>query len=63
MNDDIILTTDLPLASFRKGKVRDLYDLGEKLLIVSTDRISAFDVVLPNGIPFKGEALNRLSVF
>lgn len=63
MNDDTILTTDLPLASFKKGKVRDLYDLGEKLLIVSTDRISAFDVVLPNGIPFKGEALNRLSVF
>lgn len=63
MNDDIILTTNLPLASFKKGKVRDLYDLGAKLLIVATDRISAFDVVLPNGIPCKGEALNRLSVF
>ncbi len=63
MNDDVILTTNLPLPSFKKGKVRDLYDLGEKLLIVATDRISAFDVVLPNGVPYKGEALNRLSVF
>lgn len=43
--------------------MRDVYDLGEKLLIVSTDRISAFDIVLPSGIPHKGEALNRLSVY
>lgn len=43
--------------------MRDLYDLGDKLLIVSTDRISAFDVVMPNGIPNKGEALNRLSAY
>jgi phosphoribosylaminoimidazole-succinocarboxamide synthase len=63
MSADIILTTNLPLLSFKKGKVRDLYDLGENILIVSTDRISAFDVVLPNGIPHKGEALNRLSIF
>jgi phosphoribosylaminoimidazole-succinocarboxamide synthase len=43
--------------------VRDVYDLEKRLLIVSTDRISAFDVVLPNGVPHKGEALNRLSVY
>lgn len=63
MNLDVVLDTRLPLPSFKKGKVRDVYDLGEKLLIVSTDRISAFDVVLPNGIPHKGEALNRLSAY
>ena len=55
--------TDLPLPLLKKGKVRDVYDLGNKLLIVSTDRISAFDVVLPNAIPHKGEALNRLSIY
>jgi len=58
---DVILETRLPFPRFKRGKVRDVYDLGDRLLIVSTDRISAFDVVLPNGIPFKGEALNRLS--
>ena len=58
-----MLGTDLPFPSFKKGKVRDVYDLGEKLLIVSTDRISAFDVILPGGVPHKGEALNRLSVY
>jgi len=55
--------TNLPLPIFKRGKVRDVYDLGDRLLIVSTDRISAFDVVLPNAIPHKGEALNRLSVY
>jgi len=58
---DVVLETHLPFPCFKGGKVRDVYDLGDKLLIVSTDRISAFDVVLPNGIPYKGEALNRLS--
>jgi phosphoribosylaminoimidazole-succinocarboxamide synthase len=48
---------------FIRGKVRDTYDLGSHLLIVSTDRISAFDVVLPSGIPLKGHVLNRLSSF
>ena len=47
----------------RRGKVRDLYDLGDDLLLVATDRISAFDVVMPNGIPDKGRILNSLSVF
>jgi len=58
---DVVLETHLPFPQFKRGKVRDVYDLGDKLLIVSTDRISAFDVILPNGIPYKGEALNRLS--
>ncbi|MBI2830813.1 MAG: phosphoribosylaminoimidazolesuccinocarboxamide synthase [Chloroflexi bacterium] len=59
----VLMTTDLPLPLFSRGKVRDTYDLGKQLLIVATDRISAFDYVLPNGIPDKGLILNRLSVF
>ena len=51
------------VALANRGKVRDLYDLGEQLLIISTDRISAFDVVLPNGIPYKGQILTGLSEF
>lgn len=47
----------------RRGKVRDIYDLGDALLFIATDRISAFDVVLPNGIPGKGQVLNRMSLF
>ncbi|OGW76279.1 MAG: phosphoribosylaminoimidazolesuccinocarboxamide synthase [Nitrospirae bacterium RIFCSPHIGHO2_02_FULL_40_19] len=47
----------------RRGKVRDIYDLGEHLLLVVTDRVSAFDVVLPNGIPGKGRVLTAISVF
>src|SRR5205809_7057380 len=54
-------TLDLPLLA--RGKVRDVYDLGENLLIVATDRISAFDVIMPNGIPDKGKLLTALSVF
>ena len=48
---------------YKRGKVRDLYDFEDKLLIVSTDRISCFDVVLPTGIPHKGEILTELSRF
>jgi phosphoribosylaminoimidazole-succinocarboxamide synthase len=48
---------------WRRGKVRDVYDLGERLLVVATDRISAFDVVLPTGIPQKGVVLTQLSLF
>ena len=48
---------------FRRGKVRDVYDLGDKLLIVSTDRISCFDVILPSGIPLKGKVLTSISAF
>lgn len=62
---DAILTTDLPgLALFRRGKVRDTYRLSDDLLLfVTTDRISAFDVVMPNGIPDKGKVLTGLSRF
>ena len=59
----VLLETNLPLPLFKRGKVRDVYDLGDKLLIVSTDRISAFDAVLPCGIPDKGRVLNQLSAF
>jgi phosphoribosylaminoimidazole-succinocarboxamide synthase len=57
-----ILQTDLPFP-VRRGKVRDIYNLGDVLLIVATDRISAFDVVMPNGIPDKGKILTALSLF
>jgi phosphoribosylaminoimidazole-succinocarboxamide synthase len=60
---DVLLNTDLPLPLFLRGKVRDTYDLGELMLIIATDRISAFDVVLPDGIPSKGRVLNQLSSF
>jgi phosphoribosylaminoimidazole-succinocarboxamide synthase len=64
MDSQVILRTQLPgLVPPRRGKVRDIYDLGDKLLIVSTDRISAFDWVLPNGIPHKGRVLTQLSLF
>jgi len=64
MSQNVLLTTYFPdLKLFRRGKVRDVYDLGDKLLIVSTDRISCFDVVLGNGIPCKGKVLTRLSNF
>src|SRR3989304_10194503 len=63
MQNEVVMETNLPLKLFKRGKVRDVYALDDKLLIVSTDRISAFDVVLPNGVPHKGEALNRLSVY
>src|SRR3972149_3592091 len=62
--EEAVLSTDIkeyPL--YARGKVRDVYDLGDKLLIVATDRISAFDVVLPHGIPGKGKILNSMSVF
>lgn len=62
MGQSVLQTTlkDLPV---RRGKVRDIYDLGEELLLVSTDRISAFDWVLPTGIPDKGRVLTQISRF
>ena len=64
MSQNVITSTQLTdLAPLHRGKVRDLYDLGDELLIISTDRISAFDVVLPNGIPDKGRVLTGLSNF
>jgi phosphoribosylaminoimidazole-succinocarboxamide synthase len=59
-----LLTSNLPdVPVFRRGKVRDVYDAGEHLLLVATDRLSAFDVVLPTGIPGKGTVLTQLSLF
>jgi phosphoribosylaminoimidazole-succinocarboxamide synthase len=63
MDSSVLLRTDLPLPLFGHGKVRDTYDLGDLLLIIATDRISAFDVVLPCGIPDKGMVLNKISAF
>jgi phosphoribosylaminoimidazole-succinocarboxamide synthase len=63
-SDAALLHTDFPtLPAPRRGKVRDIYDFGETLLIVATDRISVFDVVLPTGIPGKGKILTQLSCF
>ena len=59
----VLLETNLPLRLLHRGKVRDNYELGDKLLIVASDRISAFDVVLPCGIPDKGAVLNLISAF
>jgi phosphoribosylaminoimidazole-succinocarboxamide synthase len=59
-----VVKTDLPLKLFARGKVRDTYELGEdRLLMVATDRISAFDHILPNGIPDRGKVLTQLSIF
>ena len=59
-----LLQTDIPgLPRFIQGKVRDVYDLGDALLVIATDRISAFDVILPTGIPGKGRVLTTLSQF
>jgi phosphoribosylaminoimidazole-succinocarboxamide synthase len=64
MTQPALYQTDLKgLKLVNRGKVRDLYDLGEYLLIVATDRISAFDVIMPNPIPGKGEILTKLSEF
>jgi phosphoribosylaminoimidazole-succinocarboxamide synthase len=64
MTQPALYKTDLKgLKLVNRGKVRDLYDLGEYLLIVATDRISAFDVIMPNPIPGKGEILTKLSEF
>jgi len=63
MTTAVLTETTLNLPLYARGKVRDIYDLGDKLLIVATDRISAFDVVLPTGIPDKGLVLTQLSAF
>ncbi|MCI0454369.1 MAG: phosphoribosylaminoimidazolesuccinocarboxamide synthase [Candidatus Dadabacteria bacterium] len=62
-NSIVLLTEFKGLPPPKRGKVRDIYDLGTELLIVATDRISAFDVVLPNGIPNKGRVLTQISKF
>ena len=58
-----VLQSSVPDLPVRRGKVRDIYDLGDRLLLVSSDRISAFDWVLPTGIPDKGRVLTQLSAF
>lgn len=63
MPQEVVLQTNLPLPLFGRGKVRDTYDLGDRLLMVATDRLSAFDSILPNGIPDKGRVLTLLSAF
>jgi phosphoribosylaminoimidazole-succinocarboxamide synthase len=63
-NNHTLLQLDLPeIPKLRSGKVRDIFDLGDRLLFVATDRISAFDVIMPNGIPRKGEVLTQISYF
>jgi phosphoribosylaminoimidazole-succinocarboxamide synthase len=64
MSNEPILQLDLPgVKKLRSGKVRDIFDLGDALLLVASDRISAFDVIMPNGIPRKGEVLTQISHF
>ena len=63
MNEPI-LQLDLPgIKKVRSGKVREVFDLGDRFLLVASDRISAFDVIMPNGIPRKGEVLTQISHF
>jgi phosphoribosylaminoimidazole-succinocarboxamide synthase len=63
-NQDTVLELDLPgIKKVKSGKVREVFDLGDRLLFVATDRISAFDCILPNGIPRKGEMLTQISHF
>ena len=59
----VLLNSDVPEIPCRRGKVRDVYDLGDRLVIVATDRISAFDWVLPTGIPDKGRILTQMTLF
>ncbi len=64
MNPPALTRIELPgIPHCRSGKVREVFDLGDALLFVATDRISAFDCILPNGIPFKGHVLNQLSAW
>ena len=64
MQNDTVLSLELPgIRKVRSGKVRDIFDLGDALLFVASDRISAFDVIMPNGIPRKGEVLTQVSYF
>lgn len=59
----VVKTNLQNIKKINSGKVRDMYDLGENLLIVTTDRISAFDVIMPNGVPDKGRILTKISIF
>jgi phosphoribosylaminoimidazole-succinocarboxamide synthase len=59
----VILQTQIPNVPVRHGKVRDVYDLGDKILLVASDRLSAFDVIMKTGIPHKGQVLTQISKF
>ena len=64
MSEPVLLNTDFEdLTLLSRGKVRDIYECGDTLLIVTTDRISAFDVILPEGIPYKGKVLSQMSAY
>src|SRR6266478_2288910 len=64
MATETLLQLDLPgVRKLKSGKVREIFDLGDRLLFVASDRISAFDVIMPNGIPRKGEVLTQISYF
>jgi len=64
MRNETLLKLDLPgIRKLKSGKVREIFDLGDRLLLVATDRISAFDCIMPNGIPRKGEVLTQISYF
>src|SRR5271170_1858856 len=64
MAKETILQLELPgIKKLKSGKVREVFDLGDRLLFVASDRISAFDVIMPNGIPRKGEVLTQISYF
>ena len=63
MSTPVVLETHLPGLPVRRGKVRDIYDLGDHLLLISTDRVSAFDWVLPTGIPDKGRVLTQIAAY
>lgn len=62
-NSTLVAFDSPSLTKFRSGKVREVFDLGDRLLLVATDRLSAFDVILPDGIPDKGRVLTKLSLF
>ncbi len=61
MSGSVLLESSLANLPVKRGKVRDMYDLGDRMLMVATDRISAFDFVLPTGIPDKGRVLTQIS--
>ena len=64
MTSEPLLELELPgIRKLKSGKVREIFDLGDRLLLVATDRISAFDCIMPNGIPRKGEVLTQISHF
>lgn len=60
---NVILRTQIPNTTAKHGKVRDIYDLGDKMLLVASDRLSAFDVIMKTGIPYKGQVLTQISKF